>query len=132
MRLATMEIQHRLTQMDMLGWLSPGIRRLLLDESVPGASHTLVPHVTVMDFARLLRNPTREQINYWVLRGERSVWSAVTALRISLIIEVELDRGYQLVRRRKPFDMEMPGATERAAHEVRKRKRSRAASMGAG
>ena len=132
MRLATMEIQHRLTQMDMLGWLSPGIRRLLLDESVPGASWTLVPHVTLMDFARLLRNPTREEINYWILRGERSVWPAVTALKISLIIEVELDRGYQLVRRRKPFDMEPPGVTKQGADAVRKRKRLRAASMGAG
>ncbi|KAK5130208.1 hypothetical protein LTR08_002293 [Meristemomyces frigidus] len=132
-RLATMEIQHRLTQMDMLGWLSPGIKRLLLDESVPGASWTLVPHVTLMDFARLLRNPTREEINYWILRGERSVWPAVCALKIRCVIEVELDRGYQLVRRRKPFDMEPPpGTVMKASGEVRKRKRLRAASMGAG
>ncbi|KAK5120524.1 hypothetical protein LTR85_006179 [Meristemomyces frigidus] len=134
MRLLIMELQHRLTQMDMLGWLSPGLRRLLLDESVPGASWTLVPHVNWMDFARLLRNPTREEIDYWILRGERSVWPALSALSVRCAVEVEIDRGYQLVRRRKPFDMEPP-PPERPVDvegDSRKRRKFRAASMDAG
>jgi len=133
MRLIMMEVQHRLTQMDMLGWLSSGIRRLLLDESVPGTSWTLVPQVGLSDFARLLRNPTKGEIDYWILRGERSVWPAVCAIKIRCAIEVELDRGYQLVRRRKPFDM-TPAPDNNVlnvAGEKRKRKRPRAASMGA-
>ena len=75
-----------------------------MDENIPGPSLTLVPELTAGDFLRLLDNPTKEAIDYWILKGERSVWPAVTALKIRCAIEVELDRGYQLVRRRKPFD----------------------------
>ena len=91
-------------QLDELGLLSPSIRRFLLDENIPGASLTLVPELTPGDFFKLLENPTKEAIDYWILKGERSVWPAVTALKIRCAIEKELDRGYQLVRRRKPSD----------------------------
>ena len=104
LRLVVLEIQHRLHQLDELGLLPLSIRRFLLDEIVPGPSLTLVPELTPEDFFKLLENPTKEAIDYWILRGERSVWPAVTALKIRCAIEVELDRGYQLVRRRKPFD----------------------------
>ncbi|KAF1989376.1 putative patatin-like serine hydrolase [Aulographum hederae CBS 113979] len=105
LRLVALEVQHRLVQLDYLGWLPSGIRRFLLDENIPGASLTLVPELTPADFIKLLGNPTRESIEYWILRGERSVWPAVGALKVRCAIEVELDRGYQLVRRRKPFDL---------------------------
>jgi TAG lipase/lysophosphatidylethanolamine acyltransferase len=104
LRLVALEIQHRLHQLDELGLLSPSIRRFLLDESIPGPSLTLVPELTPSDFFKLFENPTKEALGYWILKGERSVWPAVTALKIRCAIEVELDRGYQLVRRRKPFD----------------------------
>lgn len=103
-RLVALEVQHRLNQLDALGLLAPGIRRFLLDENVPGASLTLVPELTVWDFWRLLEYPNREGLEHWILRGERSVWPAVGALKVRCAIEVELDRGYQLVRRRKPLD----------------------------
>jgi TAG lipase/lysophosphatidylethanolamine acyltransferase len=104
LRLLVLEIQHRLHQLDELGLLSPSVRRLLLDESIPGPSLTLVPELNVGDFCKLLESPTMEGMEYWILKGERSVWPAVTAVKIRCAIEVELDRGYQLVRRRKPFD----------------------------
>jgi TAG lipase/lysophosphatidylethanolamine acyltransferase len=104
LRLVVLEIQHRMQQLDELGLLSPSIRRFLLDENIPGASLTLVPELTPGDFFKLLENPTKEAIDYWILKGERSVWPAVTALKIRCAIEKELDRGYQLVRRRKPSD----------------------------
>jgi TAG lipase/lysophosphatidylethanolamine acyltransferase len=63
-----------------------------------------VPDLSPSDFVKLLENPTKDSIDYWILRGERSVWPAVGALKVRCAIEVELDRGYQLVRRRKPFD----------------------------
>jgi TAG lipase/lysophosphatidylethanolamine acyltransferase len=102
-------VQHRLHQLDELGLLSPSIRRFLLDESIPGPSLTLVPELTPGDFFKLLENPTKEGLDCWILKGERSVWPAVTAIKIRCAIEVELDRGYQLVRRRKPFDPETIG-----------------------
>ncbi|KAF2460838.1 hypothetical protein BDY21DRAFT_413084, partial [Lineolata rhizophorae] len=104
LRLMLLELQHRLSQLDTLGLLPPGIRRFLLDEHVPGASLTLVPDIALGDLARLLENPTAEAVEGWILRGERSVWPAVGALKVRCAIEVELDRGYQVVRRRGPMD----------------------------
>lgn len=109
LRLVVLEVQHRLQQLDELGLLPLSIRRFLLDENIPGPSLTLVPEFTPSDFFKLLENPTREAMDYWILKGERSVWPAVTALKIRCAIEVELDRGYQLVRRRKPFDLATSG-----------------------
>jgi TAG lipase/lysophosphatidylethanolamine acyltransferase len=104
LRLVVLEVQHRLHQLDELGCLSPSIRRFLLDENVPGASLTLVPALSPSDFFKLLENPTKEAIDYWILKGERSVWPAITALKIRCGIEIEIDRGYQMVRRRRPID----------------------------
>lgn len=101
LRFFVSEVQHRLQQMDQLGLLPLSIRRFLLDENIPGPSLTLVPELTASDYLKLLENPTQAAIDYWILRGERSVWPAVTALTIRCAIEHELDLGYQLVRRRK-------------------------------
>lgn len=98
-RMVGLEVRHRLRQLDTLGLLPTGIRRFLVDERVPGASVMLVPEVTARDFIRLLETPTRETLDYWILRGERSVWPAVAALKIRCAIETELDRAYQMVRR---------------------------------
>lgn len=129
LRLIVMEIQHRLHQLDEIGWLPSSIRRFLLDENVPGASLTLVPELTAADFVKLLENPTKDGLEYWILRGERSVWPAVGALKVRCAIEVELDRGYQLVRRRKPFDP-VVGTGLRKSGSSGVKKRARAASFG--
>ena len=129
-RLLTMEIHHRLGQIDSLGLLPLAIRRFLIDDSIPGASLTSVPELTPMDFFRLLETPTRANLDYWILRGERSVWPAVSVLKVRCAIEVELDRGYQLVRRRKPLDMEARnGLKDNPVGGARKR--TRASSEGA-
>ena len=60
-----------------------------------------MPEVTAGDFVRLLETPTRETLEYWIFRGERSVWPAVAALRIRCAVETELDRAYQQARRLK-------------------------------
>lgn len=133
LRLFVMELQHRLHQLDEFGWLPPSIRRFLLDENVPGASLTLVPELSPCDFVKLLENPTKESLDYWILRGERSVWPAVGALKVRCAIEVELDRGYQLVRRRKPAvagERVQEGGIRKAGSESKLRKRARAASVG--
>ncbi|KAF7548695.1 hypothetical protein G7046_g8582 [Stylonectria norvegica] len=117
-RMVGLEVRHRLRQIDTLRLLPAGIRRFLVDEQVPGASMVLVPEVTAGDFVRLLETPTRETLNYWILRGERTVWPAVAALRIRCAVENELDRSYQVVRKLKA-----PGL---------RRKHSMAAAVGAG
>jgi len=131
LKVMVMEIQHRLHQLDSLGFLTPGVRRFLLDEQIPGPSLTLVPEVTIADFRKLLENPTKKSIEYWISKGERSVWPAVGALKIRCAIEVELDRGYQMVRRRKPFDATPRRVThdEGASEQHTGKKRVRAGSI---
>ncbi|KAK4162134.1 acyl transferase/acyl hydrolase/lysophospholipase [Cladorrhinum sp. PSN259] len=101
LRMVGLEIRHRLRQLDTLRLLPPGIRRFLVDEQIPGASMMLVPEVTASDFVRLMETPTKETLEYWILRGERSVWPAVAALKIRCAVETELDRAYQVARRLK-------------------------------
>ena len=135
LRLATQEIHHRLNQLDALGLLPVTARRLLIDETVPGASLTLVPYLRPTDLWRLLDAPSRENLEYWILQGERSVWPNVCSLRIRCAVEVELDRCYQLVRRRKPLDAMGGGAEMARRHSSGSgaaRKRMRASSVGQG
>ncbi|KFH42999.1 triacylglycerol lipase -like protein [Hapsidospora chrysogenum ATCC 11550] len=117
-RMVGLEIRHRLGQLDALRLLPGGIRRFLVDEQIPAASMTLVPEVTAADFIRLLETPTRETVNYWILRGERSVWPAVAALRIRCAVENELDRSYQVVRKLKAGGLRRKGSMATAAEVV--------------
>ena len=129
-RLLTQEIHHRLLQFDTLGLLPSAVRRLLIDETVPGASITLVPQLDDTDLWRLLETPTREGVEYWILKGERSVWPAVSTLRVRCAIEVELDRCYQLVRRRKPMEAGSPAVWRSSGDGGGARRGTRANSDG--
>lgn len=105
LRVIMLELQHRLRQLDALGFLNPNLRRFLLDEVIPGPSLTLVPELHATDFWRLLfERPTNKGVAEWILRGERSTWPAISALKVRCAVEVELDRAYQEVRRQKPMD----------------------------
>lgn len=134
-RILTQEIHHRLLQLDTLGLLPTTLRRLLIDETIPGASITLVPTLQASDFWKLLETPTRKNVEHWILQGERSVWPAVSTLRVRCAIEVELDRCYQFVRRRKPMEIGGPAMfwkekSDSGAHEgVMSRKRGKASSI---
>jgi TAG lipase/lysophosphatidylethanolamine acyltransferase len=104
MRLFGLELRHRLRQLDTLQLLPPTIRRFLVDEAVPGAtaSMTIVPEVSARDFARLLETPTHDTLEYWIQKGERSVWPAIAALRVRCAVEAELERSYHATRRLRP------------------------------
>jgi TAG lipase/lysophosphatidylethanolamine acyltransferase len=104
MRLVMLEISHRLKQLDYLGLLPVSLRRLLIDESIPGPSLMLVPDLSTRDLFKLFQNPTKHGLEYWILRGERGVWPAISALKVRCAIEIELDRCYQTVRRRRPSE----------------------------
>lgn len=125
LRLFMLEVYHRLQQIDSLNLLPSSIRRFLIDEIVPGASLTIVPELSARDFMRLLERPTKKGIDHWVLRGERSVWPAVGALKVRCAIESELDRGYQFVRRRKAGGLRRRGSKVDQLNE-----RERANSLG--
>ncbi|PKS11992.1 hypothetical protein jhhlp_001288 [Lomentospora prolificans] len=114
-RMVGLEVRHRLRQLDTLHLLPGSIRRFLVDERVPGASLTLVPQVNLADFGRLLEQPTRETLDYWILKGERSVYQAVAALMVRCAVENELDRSYQIVRRLKAYGLRRKTSTATAS-----------------
>lgn len=101
LRLIGMELDHRGHQLETLGLLPRSIRRFLVTEQIPGTALTLVPEISAGDFICLLEKPTQANLKYWILRGEKSVWPAVGALKVRCVIETELDRSYQVIRRRK-------------------------------
>ncbi|KAJ9211571.1 hypothetical protein DTO166G4_6851 [Paecilomyces variotii] len=106
MRLVLVEIFHRLKQLDYLGLLPTGLRRLLIDETIPGPNLTILPDLSLADLTKLLHRPSKEGLRYWILRGERGVWPAVSALKVRCAVEIELDKGYQVVRRRRDSSSE--------------------------
>ncbi|TGJ88531.1 hypothetical protein E0Z10_g233 [Xylaria hypoxylon] len=117
-RIIGMEVRHRMRQLDTLGLLPASIRRFLVDEDVPGASMVLVPTVTASDFIRLLETPTRETLDYWILRGERSVWPAVCALRVRCMVEYDIESAYQRARRLKAGGLRRKASTAAASGMV--------------
>ncbi|KAJ5855787.1 Acyl transferase/acyl hydrolase/lysophospholipase [Penicillium soppii] len=104
MRLIIVELRHRLRQLDYLGLLPSALSRLLIDDTIPGPNLTLVPDLCFWDLSKLFQSPTRDRVAEWTLKGERGVWPAISALKVREAVEIELDRGYQLVRRRRPSD----------------------------
>ncbi|RLM01077.1 hypothetical protein CFD26_106315 [Aspergillus turcosus] len=104
MRLVVVELRHRLRQLDYLGLLPQLIGRLLIEETIPGSNLALVPNLSLSDFPKLLQNPSKDNLAYWILKGERGVWPAISALKVRCVIEIELDKGYQRVRRRRPSE----------------------------
>ncbi|KAL4896379.1 acyl transferase/acyl hydrolase/lysophospholipase [Aspergillus ambiguus] len=101
-RLVITELRHRLRQLDSVGLLPPPLARLLIEETIPGSSLTVVPDLSLWDFTKLYQNPTKGSLAHWIAEGERGVWPAVSAMKVRCAIEIELDRGYQVVRRRRP------------------------------
>ncbi|CAK3957093.1 Patatin-like phospholipase domain-containing [Lecanosticta acicola] len=89
----TESVKHGLLIADILGWLPDGIRRVLSDETVAGDSLTLVPEISLADWRRLLKNPTEEEVAFWMMRGQRSVWPALCALKTRCLLEFALDQA---------------------------------------
>lgn len=130
MRLVTAEIRHRLRQLDYLGLLPQILGRLLIEETIPGPNLTLVPDISLEDFAQLLQGPSKESLANWILKGERGAWPAISALKVRCVIEIALDKGYHIVRRRGPRDSSpvtnMSGPHRPNEGAVRKRRGSSA------
>ncbi|SPB52997.1 RXT2-like, N-terminal family protein [Aspergillus niger] len=122
MRLFTAELHHRLGQLDYMGLLPATLARLLIEETIPGPHLTLVPDVSLLDLPKLFQNPSKDRLAYWSLKGERGVWPAVSALKVRCVIEIEIDKGYQVVRRRQPSE-NAPSTPRRMPNEGLPRRR---------
>lgn len=101
----TAAVKQGLLMTDIMGFLPESLKRVLSDETIQGDFLKLVPEVQVYDWWRLLKNPTRDEIDFWIMRGERSVWPSLCALKVRCAIEVALDQAYERVRRRRPDEV---------------------------
>lgn len=105
-----MEVQHRLELMNKLGILPDIIKRLCIDEKPTNAQMatslreiTVVPELRflVRDFGRVFDvHKTMENIPYWILVGERSVWPLFPILWSRCAIEFALDDLYNAHKQR--------------------------------
>lgn len=105
-----LEIQHRLEVLNKLGLLPEIVKRLCIDEKPSTAQLTtgireitIVPELRYLlrDFGRVFDvHKTMENIPYWILVGERSVWPLFPLLWTRCSIEFALDDLYSLHRKR--------------------------------
>ncbi|KAM9914608.1 hypothetical protein OXX69_000478 [Metschnikowia pulcherrima] len=101
-----MELQHRLELLNKLGLLPEIVKRLCIDEKPTNAQMatslreiTVVPELRYLlrDFGRVFDvHRTMENIPYWVLVGERSVWPLFPILWSRCAIEYALDDLYSI------------------------------------
>ncbi|RKP29858.1 hypothetical protein METBISCDRAFT_17573 [Metschnikowia bicuspidata] len=108
-----MEIQHRLDVMNKLGILPDVVQRFFIDEkpySVQLTSSlreiTVVPELRYLlrDFGRVFDvHKTMENIPYWILVGERSVWPLFPILWSRCAIEFALDDLYSVHKKSIPL-----------------------------
>ncbi|CAI5759561.1 unnamed protein product [Candida verbasci] len=105
-----MEIQHRLIVLNKLGLLTEFMKRFFIDEKPTALQSlasireiTIVPELRYLmkDFSRVFDvHRTMENIPYWVLVGEKSVWPLFPLLWTRCAIEFALDDLYNLHRKR--------------------------------
>lgn len=104
--LLSLEFQHRLWQLDKFGLLSGFIKRFIVDDKTPrtGFEVTIVPELRtlVKDFKRVFDiHNVEENVDYWILVGEKSVWPMFVILWTRCSIEFALDDLYNALRKRK-------------------------------
>ena len=104
LRLLGLEARHRLHQLDKVGLLPKSIRRFVVDEIIQGASVTVVPDLEWKDWERVLGVPNKEMVDYWILKGERSIWPVVGLIGARCGVELGIDGLYQMVRSMKPVE----------------------------
>lgn len=105
-----LEVQHRLELANKLGLLPDIVKRLCIDEKPSTAQLstglreiTIVPELRylVQDFGRVFDvHKTMENIPYWILVGERSVWPTYPLLWTRCAIEFALDDLYNTHRKK--------------------------------
>ena len=105
-----LEIQHRLIVLNKFGMLPDLMKRFFIDEKPSTLQSltsirevTIVPELRYLmqDFGRVFDvHKTFENIPYWVLVGERSVWPLFPLLWTRCAIEFALDDLYNLHRKR--------------------------------
>ncbi|KAH3674698.1 hypothetical protein WICMUC_003114 [Wickerhamomyces mucosus] len=98
-RLMGLELHHRVELLDRMGFLLSLIKRAAVDEKTPknASEIVIVPELRtlVRDCGRVFDvHRTLENIPYWILVGERSVWTVLPVLWARCAVEFTLDDLY--------------------------------------
>ena len=96
-----LEIRHRLEQLDSYGLLPTVLYRILVAEDYPNMTLAILPQLSLFDYIWSFCNPMHKTIREWILLGERGSWSAMSAIKVRSILEVELEKGYQVYQRKQ-------------------------------
>lgn len=86
--------------LNIFGLLPESVRRIRSDQTFEADSLTLVPDISVRDLGWLLKNPTEQEVKFWITRGERSVWPALCCLKVRCCVEVALEQAHERMKRR--------------------------------
>lgn len=130
-----LEISHRIKQLSLLGALPASTHSWIHKVNPHQSEITLVPALAFKDFLKLFRHPTYEEIRYWVHKGERATWPAISLLRVRTLIEVTLRECYEELRHEEQMYITSRRAMMKTSHrdgrgrgigeEKKVRKRSR-------
>lgn len=89
-KLITMEVRHRLYQLNAFGLL-PAWMKGFTDLQLTG-NITIFPDIQIQDYKVIFTNPTSSTLDHWILKGEQATWSKLALIRCRCAIELELDR----------------------------------------
>lgn len=112
LKCAGLELEHRISQLAMLGLVPFGTRLWVRNNlKLPRSEITLVPpDLGLWDFTKLLRAPTNDDFAYWALKGERATWPALGLIKVRCLIEVGLREIYEDLRHREATGGELVDA----------------------
>lgn len=99
--LLKIENRLRLQQLDIFDLLPNLAYRVLLEEYYPGSAIALLPDILFEDVKKkMFSEPTRQSVDDSILKGERGVWPSMKSVKVRCVLEVELEKAYQIMTRR--------------------------------
>ncbi|CCG84138.1 protein of unknown function [Taphrina deformans PYCC 5710] len=93
-----LEISHRLSQLCLVGAVPASAESYIKSVTTTQSEITLVPSLAFKDFLKLFRHPTYDEIHYWINKGERATWPAMSLLKVRGLVEITLRECYEALR----------------------------------
>eukprot|EP01134_Creolimax_fragrantissima_P003300 CFRG3300T1 len=97
--IASGELNYRVSQLAQLGVPLSDFCLSLLNQKYTGHI-TVVPNVELLDFFKIVDNPTKDWLAKCSSIGEQSTWPMLAAIRVSCEIEMCLDRVFLALQER--------------------------------
>jgi TAG lipase/lysophosphatidylethanolamine acyltransferase len=76
-------------------------QQLMLEDRAPGITITLVPDASWQELDQVVRSSSKEALNDVVVRGEKSVWPCVSALKVRMDVEQALEKHHRRMKSKR-------------------------------